>query len=423
MNLRSVLLLVSLSTVLSSTSAASAGEVLVYKDSFKPSAEAITQSNAFALGGEMTDPLLDGWQHEGFKILIDPEGKFGPNLSSSLCIDRTQDPILRDTIRQATESFSELPSAERAAELTKFAHQVFSKSGLNDDQLSDWDDSFGNLHRSERILIGEYIRLGKGVCEQQAVLLKVLADQLGLKSTLWFGFNRYTGHVWTTIAIDGKDLVFDPAQEILGASPLELPTHKSIRQLYGDEFDTLSKLQDAKRCIADKKFTDAEATLKQLADLDRRKLGVTHPSYAISLERLADLYQLEDRTEKAEPYLELALQAYRRAWGKQHQQVADALNQLANLERELDKNKRAERMYKQAIRIYERRLGKEDTAVADPLFNLAALYLDAGKLSKSRLLFKRAHYIYQRDKGPNHQDTLDTQAKLDELAKRTTSGV
>lgn len=417
------MLLVTIATVLSSTLSASAGDLLVCPDSFKPSAESIAQSNAFALGAEINDPLLDGWQHEGFKILIDPAGKYGQNLSSSLCVDKTQDPVLRDTIREAAERYGRLPAAERAAELTKFAHRTFSRTGLNDGQLSDWDDSFGNQHRSERILIGEYIRLGKGVCEQQAVLLKVLADQLGLKSTLWFGFNRKIGHVWTTISIDGRNLVFDPAQEILGASPGELATHKSIRQLYGDEFDTLSKLQEAKRFIADKKFSDAEAVLKQLADLDRRKLGATHPSYAISLERIADLYRLEQRAEKAEPYLERALQAYRYAWGNSHQQVADALNQLANLERELDKNTRAERMYKQAIRIYESRLGKDDTAVADPLFNLADLYLERGKLSQSKVLFKRALDIYRRNKGSNHQDTLDTKAKLDELAQRTTPEV
>jgi hypothetical protein len=421
MNLAARLLTVVLCGALAGPPAAFAEEMLSLPDNFVPTPTAVAQSNAFALGAEISDPLLDGWQHEGFKILIDETGQYGPNYSSSLCIDRTRDPILRQTIRQAVLSFGKLQPKEQAVELTKFAHALFTKSGLSDDQLSDWDDSFGNQHRGERILIGQYIRLGKGVCEQQAVLLKVLADELGLKAKLLFGFDNHTGHVWNTISIAGKDLVFDPAQEILGTTAGDEPTHKTIRQLYGDEFETLSKLEAARRYVAGKNFPEAEAALKQLADLDRRKLGASHPVFAISLERIADLYRLEEQEAKAEPYLRKALQVYRSAWGENHQQVADALNQLANLERGLDKERNAERLYKQAIRIYERSLGKEDTAVADPLFNLAQLYFDAGQSERAKPLFQRALLIYESNKGSQHQDTIDARAKLDELTGHTAS--
>lgn len=410
------LAIVSLACIIAGRQAASARETLKYADSYVPSTEAIAQSNAFAIGVEQCEPLKEGWQHRGFKVIIDERGKFCQDYSSSLVVDRAHDPVLQGIIKQARERFGTLPDRQKAEALCRFAHDLFSPEGMDDDELSDWDDSFGNQHRGERLLLGEYILQGKGVCEEKATLLKVLADALGLHATLVFGFDDTTGHVWTTIRIDGKGLIYDPTQGIIAGSPKDAPSHKTPRELYGKDFDRLQEVIKAQRLLENKNYAEAEASLKLIAGIDAKALGTSHPVYAVSLERIADLYREEGKESEAEPYLKKALHVREKAWGPRHQLVADCLNQLANLEHSLGNEKQSERMFKKAISIYENTLGKDDAAVADPLYNLADLYQDEGRYRMAQQLLQRALHIYERSKGPDHPDAVDARDKLKELS-------
>ncbi len=396
--------------------AAVARETLKYQDSYIPPAAAIAQSNAFALGFEMSAPLLDGWQHQGFKTIIDNNGQFGKTLSSSLVVDRTNDPVLIKIIAEAQQRFGHLSAPCKAEALTRYAHSIFVAPGVLDDDLSNWDDSFGNQHRGERLLLGEYILQGKGVCEQQAVLLKVLADELHLPATLVFGFDNETGHVWTTMDLEGKELIYDPTQELIATTRGEAPSHKTIRDLYGADIDKLKAVIKVHDCLLNQQYPEAEQLLRQLVALDARALGKTHPVYAVSLGRIAALYELQDKGREAEPYLKEALSVSRHAWGPNHQEVADRLNKLANLEHSLGKNRISAQLFKRAIRIYEQALGPDDASIADPLYNLADLYKEQGRYAQAEELFKRALAIYQRAKGPDNEDVLDTLAKLKELS-------
>ncbi len=409
------------SCLITRQNSAFARDTLSCPQDFKPGFAAIEQSNRFALGNEISEPILDGWQHEGFKMIIDADGKFGSDYAASLMVDRRQDKVLREMIETARHKFASLPDRKKAEALTHFCHDLFSPPGISDDELSDWDDSFGNQHRGERLLLGEYILQKKGVCEEEAVLLKVISDELALPATLIFGFDGTAGHVWTTIKIAGKDLVYDPTQEIYGTAPGAVPSHKTIRQLYGANFDKLTEVKRAHDLLAEKKYADAEKSLLAISTLDAKALGKKHPVYEIDLERIADLLRDEGREQEAEAYLLQALAVCRQAWGPRHQEFADCLNQLANLERQLGKWSECERHYKQAINVYEKTLGKNDSSVADPLYNLGELYEDQGKYAQAEPLFKRALTIYEETKGRDNEDTCDAREKLNEVFRRVRS--
>ncbi|GEM_PF-3573511 len=394
---------------------ATAGQTLEYPADYRVPPEAVSQSNAFAVGQEMTEPLKDGWQHDGFLSIIGRDGKIPAERSASLVVDRARDPVLRQTIEEARRRFGALPEAERAAALTRFAHQLFTPRGMNDDQLSDWDDSFGNQHRGRRILLGEYIARGRGVCLEEATLLKILADELGLPATLVFGFDDNVGHVWTTIRIGGQELLYDPAQEIIGTTGGAVEGHQSIRRIYGQDFDRLPEAIAAYQDVVDEDYPAAERRLQTLAEIDARVLGDAHPACAVILARLASVYRADGKEAEAEPYLKRAAEVCARARGACHQEVADCLNDLAGLERSLGKSAEAARLYRRAIAIYRRTLGRHDASVADPLYNLGDLYLEQKRYGPAERLLKRALAIYSSQKGDGDEDAVDTMNKLSEL--------
>lgn len=394
-----------------------AQEILKWADSHIPDAKAVAQSNAFALGEELSEPILDGWQHEGFQVIIDQDGRFDGDYCASLVVDRQADAPLRQVISQAQQKFAGLPPEKKARAITEFAHSLFTPADMTDDELSDWDDAFGNEHRGERILLGEYLSRGRGVCEQEAVLTKLLADDQHLPCTLIFGFDGNVGHVWTTMMINGKELVYDPAQELIAVPADAVAGHKTIRKLYGRNFARLKLALIANQELASGNWTLAKAHFEQLVQLDRQALGKRHPAYAVALQRLAALQKQQGDYEDARQNLLQALKICTHVWGGKHQEVADCANSLANVDRELGLNKEAEVLLTKSIAIYERTFGKDDVSVADPLYNLADLYKDEGRSADAHRLFTRALSLYQHFRGTQCADAQDTRNKLEELEK------
>jgi hypothetical protein len=210
------------------------------------SPQALRQSNEFASTHEISARLEDGWQNAGALNEVGKDGSFkSPYPRVATVVDRANDPVLRQTIDDARRRFGHLPPRERADALAGYVKQLFTPPEMigpdgSEKALDNWYAAFNNDHQGERILLGEFIRQGKGVCSQQATLLKILADELGLPCTLVRGNGRDGGnginHAWTTFDFGdgGTPLIYDPRQEKLAKAPSDVPSHKAGRDINRD---------------------------------------------------------------------------------------------------------------------------------------------------------------------------------------------
>jgi len=180
--------------------------------------KAIELSNQYARTNEMTERLPDGWSNAGAGNEFGPDGRLlNSNLERNVVVvDRKNDPVLRSVIAEASERFGHLPPRERADALNDYVNKLLKPEGSSQAQLDSWYDGFMQAHKGERTNLGEYIKEGKGVCSQQAILMKVLGDELGLETTLVRGAadasQNQANHVWTHIQFPNESTprIYDP---------------------------------------------------------------------------------------------------------------------------------------------------------------------------------------------------------------------
>jgi hypothetical protein len=185
---------------------------------------AVVQSNEYASSHEISDRLEDGWSMAGANSTFRADGSFNtPGRRPAVVIDRQNDPILSAAINEAKQQFGHLPPRQRAEALTKWSRELLTPGNISGSQLDDWYDQFSKVNDGKRIFFGEFIREGKGVCSQQAILLKVLADEfpdLNVKLVRGNSYNSPPGslnHAWTEFDFgDGKPLIYDPRQRVYG---------------------------------------------------------------------------------------------------------------------------------------------------------------------------------------------------------------
>jgi len=182
------------------------------------SATALTQSNRLASNFEIADPLADGFQAlnsmANSRLWRVVTGKpFPMDKVVTVVVDRTMDPTLNNVIEQARARFKQ-PGANpdrMPQELAAFVKgKMFSRSFqdsqeqikdlvdkevVNAQDLMDWNQRQEARHAKQleplagkKVLLGSFIDLaqrneGFGVCIEQAMLYKVLADELGMQGT------------------------------------------------------------------------------------------------------------------------------------------------------------------------------------------------------------------------------------------------
>jgi tetratricopeptide (TPR) repeat protein len=100
-------------------------------------------------------------------------------------------------------------------------------------------------------------------------------------------------------------------------------------------------------------------------------LGEKHPHYAMSLVRLAGLYQAQGNYAKAEPLYVEALSIWKQAPGDKHPDYARSLNDMAVLYGNQAKYANAESVFVEALAIGKQLLGDKHPEYARVLDNLA----------------------------------------------------
>jgi len=134
-------------------------------------------------------------------------------------LDPSLDPILVEFAAEAKLRFGHLKGQPLMTELTKYVHDRLTPYQLTDspggvqsiqsrriDRHAEAWDATG-----KPVLMGEIIARGSGVCLDQAVLVKYLADSMNVPGVrLQSGTYLNRPHAWVTVEVGGKSVVFDP---------------------------------------------------------------------------------------------------------------------------------------------------------------------------------------------------------------------
>ena len=163
------------------------------------------------------------------------------------------------------------------------------------------------------------------------------------------------------------------------------------------------------------RYEQAIPLWRKALELGEREFGPDHPTTAVLINNLANLYRAQGSYAKAESLYMRALAINEKALGPDHPSVATGLNNLAMLYNEQGSNEAAEPLYKRALAIYEKALGPDHPNVATSLNNLAALYGSQGLYEAAAPLQKRALAIYEKALGPDHPSVALSLNNLAEL--------
>jgi YD repeat-containing protein len=201
------------------------------------------QGTEFAQKDEISERLEDGFRSGGRRYAFDTNGDFTrPVNRHAFVVSRKDDAVLREVIDDAKRRFGasdaqgrfrkldpsdpEYPAQVRRIlnDLTPYVHDLFEPPGWSGSgQLDDWDGLFKTHKAGGHVLLGAYIKQGKGVCIQQAVTLKVLCDELGIDATLVRGAGLARqpdtiNHAWVEVRLPGEaePRVYDPRGLVMG---------------------------------------------------------------------------------------------------------------------------------------------------------------------------------------------------------------
>lgn len=172
--------------------------------------QAQEQSLDFAQHCILDAPFQDGFAlSDKASIFSRDDGLFHSQIRCSTFIDRKTDSVLAGVIADAKRRYGGLIPEQRALFLNEHVRDLLSPRQVSPEQLDQWYDQFSYEHRGQGVLLGEFIKEGKGVSKQQALLLKLLADEFDdMSCSLVRGMD--STHYWTLMNIEGRDYICDP---------------------------------------------------------------------------------------------------------------------------------------------------------------------------------------------------------------------
>ena len=190
----------------------------------------------------------------------------------------------------------------------------------------------------------------------------------------------------------------DIHEELLGAAhPSTVITLNLLAQLY--------QIQG--------RYTEAEGLFLRILEICEKQLGPEHLDVATSLNNLASLYNAQNRYVDAESLLLRALAIRKSSLGAVHPDVATNMNELALIYQAQERYEDAIALLENALLIREQALGKDHPEVATIMNSLARLYRTQQNYAKTEALLQETLRIREQALGKNHPDVA---AILNDLA-------
>lgn len=296
-------------------------------ESYRPTPDALEQSRKFAAGKGISEHLIDGFQAVDLKVGICSDGKFASNAPSTV-IDRRIDMAIQHAITESnTVVRNSAGPAEVAAQLVQFVDSQFTPATLERreetmQKLDSWYDGFTSSNPAKQYLLGFFMGENRGACQQRALLLKLLLDANGFQSTLVPGYLSGTRHVWVTVEVEKKRLLFDPTFLIVGEISEEQKQYTPAEDIFGKNTDILITILPA---ICDATETrDLKKLLSlysELLEIDEKAFGTDHLETSPDHTNLGRVYVDLGDNQLAKDHVEKSLSIQERFLSAQHPNI------------------------------------------------------------------------------------------------------
>ncbi len=192
------------------------GFVMPQETKIKPfSDEAYNATRQYNINSRLDDRVPNGFCDGGRSLEFDKSGKYSSGYTQYreiAVVDKANDKILNDTIKQLREVFDRNPYMtydERVKTLYTFVNEIYRVKN---------SAAKANELLAIPMKLGDIISSGAGVCRQKSLTAKVLADEVGLNMSIVRGCHKSDAgsvgnHIWNEVTLpDGKKYLFDTAQ-------------------------------------------------------------------------------------------------------------------------------------------------------------------------------------------------------------------
>jgi CHAT domain-containing protein/tetratricopeptide (TPR) repeat protein len=159
-------------------------------------------------------------------------------------------------------------------------------------------------------------------------------------------------------------------------------------------------------------YAEAERLFCQAVEIDRSERGENHISFAVSLTSLATLYLRMGNYSSAEPLYRRAIEIIRQATGEDKAGFAKVVTRLAILYLRMGNHAAAEPLFRQVKEIVRKVEGEDSPIYALALNNQAGLYLEMGKYGEAETLFRQALELFRKVAGEDDLSVAHSRGNL-----------
>lgn len=166
------------------------------------------------------------------------------------------------------------------------------------------------------------------------------------------------------------------------------------------------------------KLAEAEPLYREAMLTQEALLTEEHPDFLRTLTSYANLLWLMKRPVEAEPHARRARDVATRALGAEHPMAAYAENILGGILLDVNKPAEAEGVIRSALAKRRKMLPPGHWLIASAQSNLGAALLALGRLEEAERELDTAYATLLKDRGPEHEKTRLTAARLEQLHAR-----
>jgi len=170
------------------------------------------------------------------------------------------------------------------------------------------------------------------------------------------------------------------------------------------------------------RLAEAEPLYREAMQTQEALLTEEHPDFLRTLTFYANLLWLMHRPAEAEPHARRARDVATRALGPEHPMAAYAENILGGILLDVNKPKEAEPVIRSALTKRRKMLPAGHWLIASAQSNLGAALMALGRHEEAGRELNEAYKTLLADRGPDHEKTKLTAARLEQLKVRRATG-
>jgi tetratricopeptide (TPR) repeat protein len=162
----------------------------------------------------------------------------------------------------------------------------------------------------------------------------------------------------------------------------------------------------------DGRWSEAEAAVAEVLEIDRRDLGADHPSTLSSMANLAAACRNQGRWDEAEELFVQVMETSKSKLGADHPSTLSSMANLAATYRNQGRWDEAEELEVQVIETRKTKLGADHPDTLSSMANLAATYWNQGRATEALKLMEECVTVRTQKLGTNHPLTLSSRTIL-----------